>query len=209
MDQKKIWDDLAYSKEFTTPLHSELLDKYLDKEAHILDVGCGYGRTLDQLQKLGYTNLFGIDFSEKMIERAKAQFPSLNVNVQRNKTLNFPDNTFDAVFLFAVLTCITTDEEQEFLLNESKRILKPGGIIYINDFLLNEDERNCSRYDCFYKKYKIYGIFELPEGLTLRHHSMEWIKKCISPFKCMQFKTTSFPTMNGHFSNAYYFIGKK
>lgn len=38
------------------------------------------------------------------------------------------------IILFAVLTCITEDEKQNALINEIKRVLKPGGIIYINDF---------------------------------------------------------------------------
>lgn len=36
----------------------------LDKDAEILDVGCGYGRTLDELYHIDYQHLKELDFSE-------------------------------------------------------------------------------------------------------------------------------------------------
>ncbi|MDY0014882.1 MAG: class I SAM-dependent methyltransferase [Bacteroidales bacterium] len=209
INQKNIWNELAYKKSFTTPLQMDLVNKYIQKDAAVLDVGCGYGRSLNELHLNGFTRLYGIDFSEKMIERAKSQYPFLNLKVQGNKNINFPDNTFDAVLLFAVLTCIPQNTNQLHLIKEIKRVLKPGGIIYINDFLLNTDERNRKRYELFYKKYKLYGIFELAEGLILRHHSLEWTNKCIDVFSPLFFHTFTFPTMNGNHSNAYIFIGSK
>lgn len=209
INQKNIWNELAYKKSFTTPLQMDLVNKYIQKDAVVLDVGCGYGRSLNELHLNGFTRLYGIDFSEKMIERAKSQYPFLNLKVQGNKNINFPDNTFDAVLLFAVLTCIPQNTNQLHLIKEIKRVLKPGGIIYINDFLLNTDERNRKRYELFYKKYKLYGIFELAEGLILRHHSLEWTNKCIDVFSPLFFHTFTFPTMNGNHSNAYIFIGSK
>ncbi|MDD3280216.1 MAG: class I SAM-dependent methyltransferase [Bacteroidales bacterium] len=209
INQKNIWNELAYKKSFTTPLQMDLVNKYIQKDATVLDVGCGYGRSLNELHLNGFSRLYGIDFSEKMIERAKSQYPFLNLEVQVNKNINFPDNTFDAVLLFAVLTCISQNTNQLHLIKEIKRVLKPGGIIYINDFLLNTDERNRKRYELFYKKYKLYGIFELAEGLILRHHSLEWTNKCIDVFSPLFFHTFTFPTMNGNHSNAYSFIGSK
>ena len=208
VSQKKVWNQIAYDKEFTTPLHLELIEPYLHLNYSILDVGCAYGRTLNELYKNGYTELFGIDFSEKMIERAQQQFPFLNVKVQQQQEIDFPNNSFDAVFLFAVLTCIIENEAQLFLLKEIKRVLKPKGIIYVNDFLLNTDERNKKRYNESYEKYKTYGIFTLPEGLVLRHHTLDWVEKSLQLFQCLSFQTTTFPTMNGNRSNAYFFIGK-
>lgn len=67
MEQKKYWNSAAEKKEFTTPLHFEEFSKYVGKEDIILDVGCGYGRTLNQLYEEGYHNLIGIDFSENMM----------------------------------------------------------------------------------------------------------------------------------------------
>ena len=208
MEPKKYWNSVAEKKEFTTPFHFKDFAKYVEKKALILDVGCGYGRTLNQLYSEGYHNLIGIDFSENMINRGKKQYPYLDLRVKHGRNIDMEDNSCDAVILFAVLTCIIKNEDQVSLLKEIKRVLKPGGIIYINDFLLNTDERNLNRYKLFKDKYG-YGAFELPEGAVVRHHDLKWVEQCIRPFEKLVFKQVVYTTMNGNKSNGYYFIGKK
>lgn len=81
-----------------------------------------------------------------MIERGKEQFPHLDLRVKDGAAIDLPDQSAEAVILFAVLTCIPSSQEQKELIEEIDRVLKPGGILYVNDFLLNTDERNTSRY---------------------------------------------------------------
>ncbi|MDP4146874.1 MAG: class I SAM-dependent methyltransferase [Bacillota bacterium] len=209
MEQKTYWDNVADKKEFTTPFHFEAFEKVVKKDALILDVGCGYGRTLEKLYQYGYHNLIGIDFSEKMIERGRNQYPYLDLRIKNKKTIEIEDNSCDAVILFAVLTCIIDDKEQLELLKEIERVLKPNGVVYINDFLLNLDERNLKRYDDFHNKYKKYGVFELPEGAIVRHHNIEWIKQLSALFGNIALEEVVFTTMNGNKSNGFYFLGRK
>ena len=207
MIQKDYWDSVSEKKQFTTPFQAEELCKYLSKNSKILDVGCGYGRTLDELYQMGYHNLIGIDFAEGMINRGNRQFPYLYLRVKETSDINMPDDSVDAVILFAVLTCIQNNKELKKLISEIKRVLKPNGILYVNDFLLNTDERNLTRYKKFEAKYHIYGVFELPEGAICRHHSEEWIKELLAEFHTHCYKHLTFTTMNGHTSNGFYFIG--
>ena len=72
MEQKDYWNRAAADKEFTTPFQLDTFEKYVARDALVLDVGCGYGRTLDELYRAGWRNLIGIDFSEAMIERGRA-----------------------------------------------------------------------------------------------------------------------------------------
>lgn len=209
MNQKKYWDTVADKKEFTTPFQIEAFEKIVKKSAFILDIGCGYGRTLEQLYQYGYHNLMGIDFSEKMIERGRKQYPNLDLRVMSKKTIDLDDNSCDTVILFAVLTCIIDDNEQLELIKEIKRVLKPNGIIYINDFLLNSDERNLKRYDDFKNKFHKYGVFELSEGAIVRHHDIEWIKQLVAPFEEIALNRVTYTTMNGNKSNGFYFLGRK
>ena len=209
MDQKLYWNNVAPIKEFTTPLQMDIFKKQVNIKAHILDIGCGYGRTLKELYDNGYENIMGIDFSEKMIERGKKLYPNLTFEIMKKGETKYYENTFDAIIVLAVLTCIITDDEQMELLNEIKRILKPDGIIYINDFLLNNDERNIKRYKEYEAKYKNYGVFELPEGAIVRHHSKSWVRMSLKIFKELEFKEIEYITMNGNKSNGYYYIGKK
>ena len=206
---KDYWDSVSETKQFTTPFQADAFAQYVNPDARILDVGCGYGRTLNELYHMGYQNLTGIDFSMGMIERGKRQFPYLNLAVKENESIDFPDNQFDAVILFAVLTCIPSDKEQKKLISEIRRVLKPGGILYINDFLLNTDERNISRYEKYAKEYGIYGVFELGEGAVLRHHEEAYIHELTASFEEKRFEQLTFITMNGHRSNGFFYIGAK
>ena len=209
MEQKAYWDSVADTKEFTTPFQLGIFSEYVSKDAKILDIGCGYGRTLNELYNSGYTNLCGIDFSEKMIERGKKLFPYLDLATASSSKTSFEDNSFDAIIIFAVLTCIISDNEQLALLKEAERILKPSGIIYINDFLLNTDERNVNRYNEYSAKYQRYGVFELPEGAIVRHHDIEWVEKSTGRFERLNLEQVVYTTMNGNKSNGYYYFGRK
>lgn len=207
MNSKEYWNSVSETKQFTTPFQFEQFEKYVKPSSLILDMGCGYGRTLHELYQRGYCRLIGMDFSEGMISRGHSLFPELDLRVKTNPFIDMETHSVDAVILFAVLTCIISDEEQRKLLSEIKRVLKPGGILYINDFLLNDDERNRNRYAAAYGKYPTYGIFELPEGAVLRHHSEAWIKTLLSDFHMLEYEYLVFTTMNGHRSNGFYFIG--
>ncbi len=207
MKQQEYWNNVSEKKEFTTPFQLENFARYVSRDSQILDVGCGYGRTLDELHHNGYRNLIGIDFSKGMIARGKEQFPYLDLRVKETDRIALPDASIDAAILFAVLTCIHTNEEQEQLIAELKRIFKQNGILYVNDFLLNTDERNLSRYAAFEETYGIYGVFELPEGAICRHHKESRIKELLKDFQTLEYNHLTFTTMNGHTSNGFYFIG--
>lgn len=208
MNQKKYWNDVSETKQFTTPFQADAFEHLIPKDAKILDVGCGYGRTLNELYELGYRDLMGIDFSSGMIERGKKQFPHLNLQIKTAETISLPDHSMDAVILFAVLTCIPEDTAQEQLISEIHRVLKPGGIIYINDFLLNKDERNLKRYQEFESLTGTYGVFKLPEGAILRHHSEDHVHDLLHNFETITYERLTFKTMNGHISNGFFYFGK-
>ena len=209
MNPKDYWNKAAADKEFTTPFQLAAFEKYVPREALVLDVGCGYGRTLDELYRAGWRGLIGIDFSEAMIERGRAAYPHLDLRVKRSaEKIDLPDASADAVILFAVLTCISSNAEQERMISEIRRVLRPGGILYVNDFLLNADERNTARYEKFKDKYGAYGIFELPECAICRHHDERWIKELLHCFRELEYSCLTFTTMNGHKSNVFYFIGR-
>ena len=207
LDQQKYWDDAAGTKEFSTPVNLEAFKKYVRPEAAVLEIGCGYGRVLEELRLNGYLRLTGLDFSEKMIARGRKLFPGLDLRV--DDVANLADQSFDAVLLVAVLTCIVRDEDQLRLLSEVRRILRPGGILYINDFLLNQDDRNLTRYEKFRDRYGRYGVFELPEGAVLRHHDRAWVEKSLASFETLLLEEVVYTTMNGNRSNGYCCLGRK
>ncbi len=135
MKQKEYWNGVSGKKEFTTPFQAEEFSKYVKKDSYILDVGCGYGRTLDELYHNGYRNLIGIDFSSGMIERGKQKFPYLDLRVKEDTEIALPDASVDAVILFAVLTCIWTNEEQEQFIQQLGRGLRKASE---KEYIVNE-----------------------------------------------------------------------
>ena len=207
MNQQTYWDRAASQKEFTTPFQMDIFKTYVSKESVILDVGCGYGRTLNELYQEGFKKSFGIDFSQKMIEKGNHLYPYLDLK-KCSTVFPFDDNTFDAVVLVAVLTCMVKNKDQELLMVEIQRVLKPNGILYINDFLINKDQRNVDRYNAFKEIYGVYGVFELDEGAQLRHHTTDHLFDLTQNFKTREFETIVYTTMNKHTSNGFYYLGK-
>ncbi len=207
--QCNYWNGVAKDKEFTTPLDFELLSKLTTKESNFLDYGCGYGRTLNELYLQGYKNLVGFDFAKEMICRGKAKYPYLDLRVSQNNCLDCESESVDMVLLFAVLTCIIRDKEQRGLIRELKRVLKPNSYIYINDFLINSDDRNIIRYKNNESKYNKYGVFEIDGGAVLRHHYKDWIFELMNEFEVVEYREHTFKTMNGNISNGFVYVGKK
>lgn len=209
MNQEKYWDQASDGKKFPTPFKLEEYKKYVYPKMAILDVGCGYGRTLNELYNDGFKNLTGLDYSQGMINRGLKLYPYLNLVKSCGDNIPLPDGSVNSVLLIGVLTSNTENENQENLILEILRVLKNGGILYISDFLINSDERNLERYQKYKDKYGTYGVFELPEGVVLRHHTEKHILKLTKDFKKLIFQKTVYNTMNGHKSNGFYYIGKK
>jgi SAM-dependent methyltransferase len=207
--QVSYWDRVAQQKRFSHPLRLEWLEGYLDSRARVLDYGCGYGRTLGELVQAGYQNVLGVDFSAAMLARCRQEFPQVGLIRNDGRTLPFKNDSLDAVLLFATLTCIPQDEAQRALIAEVERVLRPGGLLYISDLLLNEDERNRQRYELYSEAYGAYGVFELPEGVVVRHHRREWIEELTGSFAQIEYEPFSVVTMNGNTSAAFQYLGRR
>ena len=208
MTSQEYWNKVAREKTFSTPFQLDIYKKYVKKDDRILDIGCGYGRTLEELQNAGYNYLIGIDFSKEMIKLAKTKNPSIDFRPTNGSFLDFPDDSIDSVILLAVLTCIPDKDNQKQLIGEVHRVLKKEGIIYINDYLLNDTDMYLERYKKYQDKYE-YGVFETSDGGVFRHHSEEYLEELLSSFKTEEVKTLKYTTMNGHTSNGIYYIGRK
>ena len=113
-------------------LRKKLIDKYFTKNSHILDIGCGCGRTSIPLKKLGY-NVSAMDLSSAMISEAKRFAKSYNCEidfkVMNACELEYSDSSFDFVlFSFNGFECVPGIECKIKALNEVKRVLKDDGI---------------------------------------------------------------------------------
>src|SRR5206468_9123240 len=121
-------------------------------------------------------------------------------------TLPIKSGSIDAVLLFAVLTCIPADRAQGIVVAEVARVLHPGGLLYISDLLISDDHRNRERYERYADRYKCYGVFELPEGVVVRHHRKERIEEVTSAFQRVEYESFTVTTMNGNSSPAFQYL---
>ena len=205
--QYEYWNTTGTQKSFAHPLNLRRVRQWISDEGCILDFGCGYGRVLGELYKEGYDKLIGLDFSPAMIAAARAQYPEIAFEQIESLTIPLPDASVDAVLLFSVLTCIPTDEGQRELLKEVNRVLNRGGLLYISDLWLQTDERNLTRYARDEQKYGVYGVFDLPEGVTVRHHDPKWIETLTSDFTTVALDEIEVVTMNGNPARAFQWCG--
>lgn len=197
-NQSGFWDEAAVTKQFTHPLDHERLRRVVPANAAILDFGCGQGRLNHELAARGYNDVLGVDFSEEMIRLACERNPAGRFAVSGDLPLAFADASFDCVLLFAVLTCIPSDQSQKNLVSEFKRVLRPGGLLLVSDYPLQVDARNQQRYDQYALEFGVRGTFRLPDGAVVRHHRHEWFAELLSDFEVRETVELDARTMNGN-----------
>lgn len=207
--QAEYWDRVADTKTFTHPVDHDLLSKIATRSSAIIDHGCGYGRVVQELNDAGYTNVKGFDTSAKLIMRGRANGVMNIWHMDDPGDMPVPDGSADLILLFAVLTCIPANHDQDKLVALLLRKLKPGGMIYISDYYLQEETTEVSRYTYFDDDKDNYGVFHLPEGATFRHHTREWIMALFSKFNIVEEHAIDVTTMNGHKAKAFQMVVRK
>lgn len=94
----------------------------------VLDLGCAYGYFMKECQKAGYKTI-GVDVSKKASSKAKkltsAQVYSLELGSQN---LPLSSRSVDIISMFNTLEHIWNYPQVLF---ESRRVLKPNGMLYI------------------------------------------------------------------------------
>ena len=142
--------------------------------------------------------------------------PSASIHAFKNSSapspggsIPLPDSSIDGALVFSVLTCIPTDDGQRALISELHRVLRPAGLLYISDLWLQSDERNLTRYARDESKYGKYGVFDLPEGVTVRHHDSAWLTTLTSDFEQVALDNIEVLTMNRNPAKAFQWFGLK
>lgn len=108
--------------------HVLLFDK---EQGRYLDAGCGTGDFIPALLARG-GEVFAIDVAAQMISQAKARFcafdsPERLHLAQADVTnLDFPESYFEAIIAVGLIEYLSNDE---LVLEELHRVLKPGGIL--------------------------------------------------------------------------------
>ncbi|HXK33187.1 MAG TPA: class I SAM-dependent methyltransferase [Dehalococcoidia bacterium] len=110
----------------------------------ILDVGCGNGAVLRDLQRLGARprDLAGVDLLAERVEAARAANPAIAVTQGDATRLPYRDASFDVAVLFTVVSSILDQAVRRVVASEAVRVVRPGGVIVWYDFTWNPGNRD-------------------------------------------------------------------
>ena len=161
---KKWTENNQYNKDmivwnYAAPfIATKLLDKYSpNQNINILDAGCGSGLVGEELKKIGYNNIKGIDFSQNMLNLIKKEIYQHLELADLNKELKYPDNYFDAIICVGTFTYghVKANALDEFI-----RVTKQKGLIC---FTINEGIYTEYKFDEKIKKLKNNNLWEILE----------------------------------------------
>ncbi|MEZ4103684.1 MAG: methyltransferase domain-containing protein [Candidatus Paceibacterota bacterium] len=145
---------------------------------HLLDVGCGSGAAMIDLQKMGW-KVTGIDFDPNAIHNAKQK--GLNVYLGDLKQINFPDNSFDAILMSHVIEHVPNPIET---LKECHRILKHNG--HLIAITPNADSRGHRRFKDHWRGLEVPRHLQIFTPNSLKNIGLKAGFRISEEKNCMQ-----------------------
>ena len=156
---------------------SKAIDK-VQKEINIkgktvMDIGTGTGAWAANFKLAGAEYVVGIDFAEKMLKKAKLQYPEMEfVKGNAENLSHFADNTFDIVTASFVLHGVKADKRAN-ILSEMKRVSrkhivlhdfvgKTPWIIRILEFMERSDYKFFKQNICYELNLKFTNCSRIP-----------------------------------------------
>jgi phosphatidylethanolamine/phosphatidyl-N-methylethanolamine N-methyltransferase len=139
--ESKLYSELAplydkiFGKIFYSRLEQVIDDLGIPPGANVLEVGAGTGTSFPAYPT--HCEITGVDLAPDMLARARQKilensWTHLRVMEMNALDLKFPDNTFDYVTAFHVVTVVPDPVR---MIDEAKRVCKPGGtIVIVNHF---------------------------------------------------------------------------
>ncbi len=221
MIQKSEWENFFSNNQATEWYPSEpvvrLFCSYHKKHGSsgvkVLDLGCGNGRHVWLASKEGFS-AYGIDLSDYAINLAKdwmardhmpyADLRSGNIA----DTLPYEDNFFDIIVSYGALDHMILVDATSALA-EAKRVLKPGGIIFLklesNTSFTFDAERQFAKNEIILEK-------AVEKGMVQHFFDKKEVEEFVRPFtqiKASRDDSRHFDDLDKNYQSRWIFIGKK
>lgn len=188
------WDKTRQN--FWPELISEVI-KHIKPNTKILDLGCGNGRLIPEIEKLNIENYnleyLGTDPSKELIKIAKEKysnfklesFDGFTLNNNTNKeNINLEDEAFDQVISIAVLHHLPPEKVVAWL-REAYRVTKPGSVNIFTTWNLSE-----SNYDLNENNDAVIGFVHHKNTRYVHYYSYTEIENIfkVAGFKILEIK---------------------
>ena len=140
----------------------KMLETHVGRQARILDIGCGFGSKLKQLNDLGYGDVTGVEKNEAIVDAVREQ--GLNVVSVEDFDLDRNHEAYDVLLMSHIIEHFQYQDLIEFIENYLG-CLKPGGLLLIATPIMNP-----SFYDDFdhVKPYTHISILSVFGGKQLQ-----------------------------------------
>lgn len=148
-----------------------------DKDALILDIGCGAGHFLYYLKKKGYSNHLGIDISDSQVEFCRNNITS---NVETADAFEFlvsKRNTYSAISANDVIEHIPKEKVISFLKLIYQALMTDGVLLMrlpnmSNPFALDSRYRDFT-HECGFTEKSIYQVLYVAGFRDIRIYSSQ------------------------------------
>lgn len=135
------------------------------KTGVVVDLGCGTGLVLEQLQELSWPlQLIGVDGSPRMLELARRRLretEGLSLRIGELDHLPLKDHEAHFAILNLVLHHLSDPEKA---LREIRRVLHPGGFLLLTDFDRHVQERMRTDYGDRWLGFEAPALLGMIEG---------------------------------------------
>ncbi|QTL34230.1 methyltransferase domain-containing protein [Pseudoalteromonas viridis] len=155
----RLVDDEAWSK-LVNNVNTSL---ELTGKQTILDVGCGNGYLLSQLN-VDKTSMYGVDFAENMVVEAKKRLIASQVCQSEAHIIPF-DCRFERILCYSIFHYFPSLEYAEHVIEEFIRVAKPGAIILLGDLLDKQ----------FEQQIKEGSDMNIEKQLPIIHRYSQWL----------------------------------
>jgi 2-polyprenyl-3-methyl-5-hydroxy-6-metoxy-1,4-benzoquinol methylase len=138
-------------RSYMMSLKIRFIAEYLSEKAQILDMGCGAGDFVLALRKKGFQ---AIGYEPNPKARQIAEIKGIEVLPGEQALLNMPGQKMDAITLWHVLEHL---HEPITMLEQCKRLLKPGGMLVVATPMYNSYDAACYKNE--------WAAWDLPRHL--------------------------------------------
>lgn len=151
----------------------------------VLDAGCGWGRWIIKLHNYCQRDfeMVGVDLDEFSLRYALTLDKLLSVTRSNVDHLPFGNDLFDLILCSAVIHEIKTHASREKTIGEFRRILKPGGTLYIIDafstnpvlsMILSLLQHVTSRAEWMFEEAQLRRILEADDFTVVKAQRMRY-----------------------------------